>query len=416
MAGSHIFLGRQPIVDRRERTVAYELLFRSADSGERALIDDPDRASITVLTNTFIQLGVPSVLGDCRGFFNVTAAVLHDELIECLPHDRVVLEILETEAVDDELVRRCRQLKRRGFSLALDDVAPDDPREALLPLVDVAKIDLPAFKARDLRALLRSLRRERTKLLAEKVETQAELESCLGLGFHLFQGYYFSRPVLLEGRSENPDQMGLLGVLERIQRDADSAEIAEALKPHPAVSVALLRLTNSAVHGRAQKVARIEDAVTYLGRSQLARWIAVLLFLGRRGGARNPLLVTAVHRARLMENLAALVESGRAGGNLTDRAFLVGMLSLVDALLGRPKEQVLAELNLEESTERALVSGAGVLGDLLRLTVRFQEGRFHEVEALLEQLAIPTESFRTADHEAYRWLTALLRDFGRSVA
>jgi EAL and modified HD-GYP domain-containing signal transduction protein len=142
----------------------------------------------------------------------------------------------------------------------------------------------------------------------------------------------------------------------------------------------------------------------------------VLLFLGRRGGARNPLLVTAVHRARLMENLAALVEGGRGGGNLTDRAFLVGMLSLVDALLGRPKEQVLAELNLEESTERALVSGAGMLGDLLRLTVRFQEGRFHEVEALLEQLAIPTESFRTADHEAYRWLTALLRDFGRSVA
>jgi len=410
MPGANTFLGRQPIVDRRERVVANELLFRSEAHRDRAVVEDLDHASLTALVNTFALLGVPAVLGPCRGFFNVTGHVLESELIEFLPRDRVVLEILETEKADASLISRCRELKRLGFSLALDDVVPDDPREALLPLVDVVKVDIPAFTRTQLRTTVRALRGGGRELLAEKVETQDELARCQELGFDLFQGFYFARPVLLQGHSADQRQLGLLRVLELIQRDAENHEIAEELKPQPGVSMALMRLTNSVIHGRAQRVARIEDAVVYLGRRQLERWLTVLLFLGRTGGVRNPLLATAVHRARLMEILAVRMEAAQPGADLGDRAFLVGMLSLVDALLGRPKEEVLAELNLEESSRRAVLEQEGLLGDLLRLTIAFQEGRFPEVEERLEGLGISVSVFQDADQEAFAWQTTLLQD------
>jgi c-di-GMP-related signal transduction protein len=194
---SEVFLGRQPILDRQKRLVAYELLYRGEGSDEAAVTDDA-KATAQVLKHTFHELGVARVLGACRGFVNVDAEALMSRHIERLPTDRVVLEVLETVVIDEPLVRRCRDLKRRGFRFALDDFCRYEERfEPLLALVNIVKIDILQLERQALGRLVRRLKTCPARLLAEKVDTIERARQCLALGFDLFQGFFFGRPALL---------------------------------------------------------------------------------------------------------------------------------------------------------------------------------------------------------------------------
>jgi c-di-GMP-related signal transduction protein len=193
--GTNIFLSRQPIVDRGGRTIAYELLYRQSAHAPQALLEDDAWATSRVVRRAFGQLGVNTVLGPCRGFVNVDAEFLFAPAVERLPSNCVVLEILETVAIDASLVRRCAQLRQRGFRFALDDVcALREDHLALMDFVDIVKIDLPAVADESLADLIERLRPYRALLLAEKVSTREQATRCLQLGFALFQGFFFARP------------------------------------------------------------------------------------------------------------------------------------------------------------------------------------------------------------------------------
>ena len=238
-------IGRQPIVDRDQEVVAYELLFRTSSSPQAAEIQEAGRASVRVMVNTFASLGIDAVLGNFLGFFNVTRAVLLSDAVELLPMDRVVIEVLEDIDVDDEVIRRCRELRRRGFQLALDDWIVDDPRRALLPLVDLVKVDLPAIPKGRLRKLVRDLRKHDVMLLAEKVETLTEFNTCLRLGFDRFQGFFFARPIVLEGVNLDVTKTTLLQLLQLMMSNADTLEIVERFKQDVKLGLNLLRLVNT---------------------------------------------------------------------------------------------------------------------------------------------------------------------------
>lgn len=195
--GPDIFLGRQPILDRRQNLVAYELLYRSGRVAQAEVTDD-GAATAQVMRNAFKRIGIDTVLGECIGFVNIDAEMLLSRRIESLPRDRVVLELLETVTIDDAVVTRCHELKRRGYRLALDDFsACTDCYEPLLEIADIVKIDVPQLDHDALAALVRRLKLYPGRLLAEKVETGERARECLALGFDLFQGFLFARPTLL---------------------------------------------------------------------------------------------------------------------------------------------------------------------------------------------------------------------------
>ncbi|MBW2397030.1 MAG: EAL domain-containing protein, partial [Deltaproteobacteria bacterium] len=245
MANPNLFLGRQPIVDRNEQIVAYELLFRSSAESVCADFNDQNQAAASVVVDTFMHMGPNKVLGPALGFFNVTRAVLESGAMAVLPADRVVIEILEDIVPDDSALAACEALRKEGFSLALDDYVPGDPREEMLPLVDWVKVDLLETDPKKLKRLVRQLRSTDVKLLAEKVSTRAEFERCHAMGFEYFQGFYFAYPEILTGRSLEPGQAALLELMGRLQRNEDTQCVVEGLKPHPSLSVGLLRIANS---------------------------------------------------------------------------------------------------------------------------------------------------------------------------
>jgi EAL and modified HD-GYP domain-containing signal transduction protein len=193
-----VFVARQPVLDRERNVIAYELLFRSADDPSRARITDDTQATAQVVSRAFYDLGIETVVGGAMAFINVNAETLMSRLIETLPTDRVVIELLETITVDERIVARCRQLKNRGYLLALDDFLHyDTAHEPLLDLVDIVKVDVLSLDTASLRKVVRLLKPWRRRLLAEKVDSMSRARDCLALGFDLFQGFYFGRPSVL---------------------------------------------------------------------------------------------------------------------------------------------------------------------------------------------------------------------------
>ena len=193
-----VFVARQPVLDRARNLIAYELLFRGSTAESHARVTDDALATARVVDRAFSELGINTVVGGAKAFINVDAELLMSRLIETLPTDRVVIELLETISIDAHVVRRCEELKHKGYRLALDDFSRySKDYDPLLELVDIVKIDVLSLDTHSLTEIVRVLKPWRRKLLAEKVECRQRARDCFALGFEFFQGFYFGRPAIL---------------------------------------------------------------------------------------------------------------------------------------------------------------------------------------------------------------------------
>lgn len=366
---SQIFLGRQPILGREQQLLAYELLFREGPifTSNRADIIDPSQATATVIANAFTELSANETLGPYRGYINVDQEFLFNDLIEALPPKVVVLEILETVIPTPEVIARCRQLCEKGFSLAIDDVIEvDEAYRPLLEMAEIIKVDVLGLDAARLTELVRQLKPFGKKLLAEKVESAEQVNLCKALGFELFQGYYFAKPAIIVGKKLNPSQIALLRLLGLVMQDAETGEIENAFKVEPGLTVNLLRLTNSVGSGLTTRITSLRHAITILGRRQLQRWLQLLIYTNPKGGrSDNPLLQLAATRGRMMELLAERVTPRNR--EFADQGFMVGIMSLMPALLGVAIEEILAQLPVAPRVQMALVDRTGLHGQLLQV-------------------------------------------------
>lgn len=382
MGAGNLYLARQPILDRQGRMVAYELLFRSSRENIARITDDLV-ASSEVLHFVFAELGIGKALGPYQGYLNCDERLLlMKAVLDGLPKDKMVLEILETVAPTPKVVERCRALKADGFTLALDDYVGDPGRyAALLPLVDVVKVDLLRVPETDLPDLVAALAPFGVRLLAEKVDRREQVDHGRALGFALFQGYYFARPTLLEGKRLGQSKASLLRLIGLLMKDADPAAVERVFKQEPGLALNLLKLVNSVGLGQRSPITSLRQALMVLGQRQLLRWLQLLLYTSP-GEVANPLLQLAASRGRLMELVAGDLWPGHAGR--ADEAFMIGLMSLMPTLLAVPLTEILAALPLSEELVAALRHHRGDLGALLRSmeALDSEEGRFAYPEGL----------------------------------
>lgn len=367
------FLARQPILDREQHLLAYELLFRSAASGAAGVTDDV-AATASVIAHV-AELGMEQVVGDKLGFVNIDATVLFSDFIQFLPHDKVVLEILETVEATPGVLARVIEMKAAGFKFALDDVIKDSADvRALKPLVDVIKVDIMGMSYRDLSSLARGLSATGSKLLAEKVETVADFELCLALGFDYFQGYYFAKPVILSGKKLATSELTIMQLLSLINSEADNTAIEKRIKHDALISINLLRLVNTPAAGAKAQIDSLAQALLVLGRRQLQRWLQVLLYAkpGKGGSFSSPLLAMATTRAKLLELIATRLQPGAPG--FADAAFSVGVMSLMDTLFSMPMADLLSTITVAHEVADALLRRQGVFGDMLTLVESIELG------------------------------------------
>lgn len=398
------FLARQPVLDRNQNLVAYELLFRTGTDGPANVTDDV-YATASVIAHAS-ELGLHNVVGTLRGFINVDAAVLSSDFIHFLPKDKVVLEVLETVEATDDVVARIAELSKAGYVFALDDVvAETDSVRRLLPLVQVIKIDICGMGEAELRNLSTRFIHAGKKLLAEKVENLGQFRQCLELGFAYFQGYYFAKPFVLSGKKLSPSQMTIVRLMAQITENADSSELEHSIKQDAALALPLLRMANMPSSGAAQRIDSIGQALAVLGKRQLYCWLQILLYAepGKTVHAASPLLILASTRGRLLELIAAKICPDDR--HVADVAFTVGTMSLMDALFGMPMQEILKQVSVAKEVRDALLARQGFYGDLLTLAESVEQVRDAEpsIAPLLRKLRLSSEDFYGLQLAAYKW-------------
>lgn len=406
-----VFLGLQLILDKRQRLVAYELLFRSGELNE-ALILDNTQATAQVINYAFSHLEIGEALAGYECFINVGKALVMSDAIEILSQQRVTLELLETVIVDLPLIERCRELKNIGFNLALDDYVNDSDFDPFLEIVDIVKVDITQQDWPSTLGIVDKLRKYPVKLLAEKVESHEQYLQCAEAGFDLFQGYYFARPHLVIGKRTPPYQAVMLKLLGLILTDAPDHEIEQALKMDAGLSLKLLRLVNSVSMGLKAKISSFNQAIKIIGRRQMQRWLQLLLYTPQQDEENySPLLQLVARRGRLMELLAQHHKENDR--DFHDRAFMTGILSLLDALLDRPLIEVIDLVNPADQIADALLHKTGSLGELLSLAEMTERGQFDHAGEILENLGLAVKDLMGAQVEALRWSNGIVEEMGR---
>ncbi len=403
---SEVLIGRQPILDRNQELIGYELLFRSADVPAETPACQMN-ATASVVCAAYAELGLGDALGSHKAFINADERFIMDDVLELLPAAKVVLELNFSGEPDTALLARCRTLRERGYALALSRYRGIDARSAaLLPLVSIVKIDVQMV-GEQLHELAGGLTRLPLKILAEKVETREQMDDCHAVGFHFFQGYHFARPTIVSGRHLSASQLGIIRLINLVARDADSQELEDNLKREPGLSVNLLRLVNAVGMGVTQRIDSLRQAITILGRKQLLRWLQLLLMAAPGSGSpeRSPLLQLAALRGRLMEALA----QHQAPGNRSrgDEAFLTGIMSLMPAALGLPMEEILQQIPVGADLHQALAEQTGELGQLLALVESLDKTDWDACDALLKNLPkLSREIVSGSLAEALAWIHA----------
>lgn len=397
-----VFIGRQPILDRKQELFAYELLFRDS-AVNAANVSDGLAATAQVISHAFGELGIEAALGPYKGFINCDASLLLSDLPELLPPDKVVLEVLETVEITPEIVERCADLKRHGFMIAIDDFTHEVERwRPLLLLTDIVKVDVQQLDRHQLLDTTKALQGYPLRLLAEKVDSREMADVCRNLGYDYFQGYYFARPAMLSGNKLGQSQAALMRLLALILQDAETTHLENALKQQPGLAFNLLRLTNSVSTGIRMKVTSLRHAITVLGRRQLQRWLQLVIYTNPDSKEfPSPLMHLAATRGRLIELLASRVRPGDK--DFEGHAFLTGIMSLMPALLGVPMENVLQGLPLDNSVVEALINRNGDLGAMLSLAESLEQNDSDNTRTLSQRLGLNAGVVNSNLTQALAW-------------
>ena len=402
------FLGRQPILDRNQEIIGYELLFRAAERNV-AEFESYSKAAASVITSALASFGIEEVLGGKFGFINVHLSLLLSEMLEVLPVEQTILELLEFIELDDQVLERCRELKEIGFKLALDDHEYSAENSEIYDVIDIVKLDILQLGMEALPAIVQGLRRTPVKILAEKVETVEQFDICYRMGFDLFQGYFFARPVVLNKRRIDVSGMAMLKLLQQLTMDASLNEIEQTFKENPSLSYNLLRLVNSVAMGMREKIKTLRHAILMLGTEHLRRWTQLSLFAGNDSrGLNNPLLEMAAVRGRLMEILVKQRNGTVANDEQSEAAFMTGILSLLEVLFETPMSEIISKLNLTDDVTNALLSRSGQLGSMLTLAEKLEVTDFDAVTPLLAECRVSLDQLLAAQLEAFNWRASIV--------
>lgn len=379
-----VFVARQPIFDRRQHIFAYELLFRQGQENYYSAADG-DQATSQVIVNSFWLIGLSTLTGGKRAFINFTANLLKNEIVTMLPADQIAVEILETVDPTADIVEACRKIRKLGFLIVLDDFVFEPRFEPLMELADIIKIDFQITGIEEQIKLIEMCRGKDIRFLAEKVETPEEFRQAMELGYTYFQGYFFSKPIIVAGQSIPKNKSVNFRLLQQISSSLlDLDKLEKLIEKDVFLTYMLLKYINSASFGFRASIRSIRQALALLGVKEAVKWAALIVTRELAQDKPQELVVISVMRARFCELLANEAGYKERGSD----AFLLGLLSLIDALLDRPLADVLAELPVTPDVRAALLGTAGLFQDIYQLSLAYEQGNWQAVIIYAGQLNI----------------------------
>jgi c-di-GMP-related signal transduction protein len=400
------FIARQPIFDAKENIFGYELLFR--DSMENAFPEVcPNEATSRLIDGTFMGSSLHNVVSGTKCFINFTFDGIQKNQPTLIDPNILVVEILETLRPGKRLLEACKLLKEQGYTIALDDYIDHPGWRHFFPYIDIIKIDIQHIKGDELTALVKRLKtQQHITLLAERVETHEEFKRCSDMGFGYFQGYFFSKPEMLQGRTFSTNQIAILNLMQMlVQEEVDFAGVTRIIEQNIELTYRLLTYANSAQFKNPRKLESVKHAVTLLGHKEVYKFTALLLVLQMNPSKPNELAKQALIRGRLCEMLAA-----RAMPEFKEAAFLVGILSLLDVMFDTPMEQIVQRLPVAPIICDALLGKESELSVYLDIVSKQEIGNFPEADELVNEMGICKEAFSKDLWQAITWCESQMVD------
>ena len=388
------FVARQPIFDRAQKVFGYEILFRNGV--EDYFNSDPELAARSTLDSSLL-FGINMLCDNRRAFLNCTREVLFKDLLTLLPPHQTVAEILETVEPEDRVVAACKRLKAAGYLIALDDFAPNDPRQPLVEFADIIKVDIRATRTEERAGMMRRLGSPKCKMLAEKLETPHEFQQARNMGFSYFQGYFFCRPELVVGHEVPSSRLHYIRLLEMVSRtEIDMHELEKMLKQEASIAYRLLRYLNSPLFGFALEIKSIRHAMAVLGEREMRRWVRLVVAVGAAEQTCSELVVMGLARARFCELLSVRLQSD------TD-LFLMGLLSIMDAILEVTMDVLLEQLPVDREIKAALLGQNSTLRPLYQLMLAQEAGEWAHSSELAKQLKLRDEEVSLTWWQSLQW-------------
>lgn len=398
------YVARQPILDRDLNTHAYELLFRDSLDNVFPHISS-QQATARLVVEQFLHQNIDQLLGGHPCFINFPHSLLLDGLAECLPQGKVVIEILEDAIPDDALLAKVVQLHQLGYRLALDDFTLSPAWERFLPYVHIIKFDLRATPLATIASFIESHRHMPLTYLAEKVEDEEEFERMKALGVALFQGFFFSRPQLVQQATLPPDQLVVVQLLQEVnQSSPDLNHIEQLLDQDASLSLKLLHYVNNLNPEASPPVTSFRQAASHLGHAQLKRFVTLVAATSAGHDKSAELYQMSLIRARFCELLAHT----HAPALQAQQAFLTGLLSLQDVLMGQPLEQLIASIPLTDAVRAALLTRQGDLGFYLSFCEDYENADWQRIMASTARLGLSEEKVSYLYLSATAWVNQQL--------
>jgi EAL and modified HD-GYP domain-containing signal transduction protein len=390
------YIARQPIFDRDEKVFGYELFFRNGMENAFSA-EDADAASRSTLDSSLL-MGLDMLCDGRRAFLNRTRETLVRGLITLMPPNSTVVEILESVPPDAEVMSARQHLKEAGYLIALDDYVNNDPREAMVELADIMKVDLKRTTQEDRAALVKRHGPWRCRMLAEKVETRAEFVSAREMGFVYFQGYFFRKLEIVATRDVPANRLNYMRLIGAVSRnDLDMVELEKLVKGETSICYRLLRYLNSAMFGFKSEIHSVRHALSILGEREVRRWVRLVAAVEAGQDKPSDLVLSALVRARFGELLSPQIPHGESD------LFLLGLRSLIDAMLETLMPMVLEKIPLDQDTKAVLLGQTSRLRPVYQLMLAHESGQWDAVAELCKNLHLDTEDTASSYWQAQQW-------------
>jgi c-di-GMP-related signal transduction protein len=369
------FIARQPIFDRNTSVHGYELLYRPSAENSFAG-SNLDEASVQTIVDSHIFAGSGNILEGKIGYINFTRSTLLRNCAFLLPRESTVIEILESVPPDREVIEACRKAKASGYRIALDDYVYDDARAALTDLADLIKVDFLATSPEEQQQLAQRFKPRGISLCAEKVESWDVAKRAAEMGYTLFQGYFFGKPVILTGQDIPASKLHYLKVIRELHQPEIQFRNLEALISEDlSLTYKLLRYLNSAAFCFRREIGSVRQAIVQLGEQGIRKWITLIALVQISNGCVTELVNRALMRASMCESIATSLGLRRSAEDL----YLMGLFSCLDAVLGRELSEVLDELSITREIRNGLLGEEGMFGDIFKCTLAYENGSWKEV-------------------------------------
>lgn len=391
---------RQPILDINKELFAYELLFRDGITNAFPKIDGNEATSKIVAGSQF-DFSLSDFTGSNPAFINFTLATLQKKFPTLIPKEELVVEILETEKPGKRLLAEVKELHELGYTIALDDYVHEPVWRHFFPFIQIIKVDFLDTTTDQIEVICNAVKDfPHIKLLAEKIETHEHHQLALDMGFSYFQGYFFARPETMKVKSLSPAQFSLAELLyETSKSELDLPKITNVFEMDVNLSYKLLRYSNSSIFRRRAEIATIKQALVTLGKAELQKFISVLFSAQMISDKPPELMAMSLCRAKFLEGLAK--QSSKVDSESV--AFLTGMMSLIDVIIGESMESAMKKLPLANEIKEALLQSTGPLAKLLGIAKDYEQTRWQESDSELAELGIAQEKVPEIYRDSVRW-------------